>query len=84
MLAYHGLEENEDEDMENPAEDNIDNVGLENDVNGDLPLPATQDNLAMVAKTMTRLIWNYFISMIYFNLRWLTCSWARLRLSYFL
>jgi hypothetical protein len=44
MLAYHGLEKNEDEDMENQADDNIE---MEND---GLPLPAaTQVDLAMVA-----------------------------------
>jgi hypothetical protein len=49
MLAYHDLEENEDEEMENLAENNMDNVGLENEGNAVLPPPAGQDNLDMVA-----------------------------------
>jgi hypothetical protein len=49
MLAYHDLEQNEDEEMENLAENNMENVCLENEGNAVLPPPAGQENLDMVA-----------------------------------
>jgi hypothetical protein len=60
MLSYHGMEENEDEVMENPAEDNSENEEMENASNGDLPLPAAQDDLAMVVGDNEQADMEYF------------------------
>jgi hypothetical protein len=49
MLAYHDLGENEDEEMENLAENNLDNVVLGNADNAVLAPPTGQENLDMMA-----------------------------------
>jgi hypothetical protein len=60
MLPYHGMEENEDEVMENPSEDNSENEEMENAGNGDLPLRAAQDDRAMVAGDNEQANMEYF------------------------
>jgi hypothetical protein len=84
MLAYHDLDENEDEEMENLAKNNMDNVVLGNDDNVVLAPLLAKKILTWWLMTMIKLIWSFSTSMIWSNLRWPTCSWERLKISSFL
>jgi hypothetical protein len=81
MLAYHDLGENEDEEMENLAENNLDNVVLGNADNAVLAPPAGQENLDMMAGDNDQADMELFHFNIWSNLRWLTFSWERLKPS---